>query len=292
MKLPSGTHPEIKDKLIVLLVLCSMSEDRFKIAKEVVKSISEFFETTNCKLWVLDNGSKFKVANELYPKGSSIINFTHNIGYWGALHWFLNSGSSPIFRVGKEYLYIVESDHIHFNMHKLKNVMSFMDTNPKIKCTRVQEFSIRKRIMYSKEARYLPFRRKRSIISLRDHVTNKKAWFQRTGNDSQVYFSNLHSRLPSVFRLESLQSAFQELAEFENFSEEDFYKVMHNFSPTIGVLNGGIFFPASSYSNSHLVQSGSWGRNYSGDMTNYIPTRISSLSKNDLNPIISDVIEK
>jgi hypothetical protein len=167
-----------------------------------------------------------------------------------------------------------------------------MDFNPKIKCTRVQEFSVRKRIMYSKEAKYLPFRRKRSIISLRDHVSNKKAWFQRMGHDSQIYLSNLHSKLPSVFRLESLQFAFQELAKLENFTEEDFYKVMHNLSPTIGVLNGGIFFTASSYSNSHLVQSGSWGRNYSGDMTDYIPTRISSLSKKDLNPIISDVLEK
>lgn len=283
---------DIKDNLEVLLVLCSMTQDRYDIAKKVIRSITSFFKTTNCKLWVLDNGSKLKIDLENYPQGTTVINFNNNIGYWGALHWFLNSGPSPISKVNKKYLYIVESDHIHFDMLKLKKVVEFLETNHKINCVRVQEFSVRNRFMYSKEARYLPFRKMRSIVSLRDNVTNKKAEFLRSSKDSQIYISNLHSRLPSVFRLEVLRLVFQQLAGLNNFTEKDFYKVTHTFSQTIGILDGGIFFPASSASNSHKIQSGSWGKNYFGNMTNYIPTRVSSISNQDLNNQIFSVFEK
>lgn len=100
-------------KLDVLLILCSMTEDRYEIAKKVINSIAIFFEKTGCKLWVLDNGSKYIIKQESYPQGTTVISLANNIGYWGALHWFLNSNLSPIYKTNKQYLYIIESDHIH-----------------------------------------------------------------------------------------------------------------------------------------------------------------------------------
>lgn len=287
----NDTRSNIRDNLEVLLVVCSMTQERYDIAKKVIESISSFFQDTNCRLLVIDNGSKFKIDLENYPQGTVLINFDNNIGYWGALHWFLNSQSSPISKKNKKYLYIVESDHIHFDMFKLK-VVEFLETNSEINCVRVQEFSVRNRFMYSKEARYLPFRKLRSIVSLRNHVTNKKSKFLRSSEGSQIYFTNLHSRLPSVFRFEILRLAFQMLAKFDNFTEKDFYEVMHTFSQTIGILDGGIFYSLSSYSNSHKIQSGSWGKNYFGSMTNYIPTRVSSISNEDLSTKISSIFVK
>ena len=279
------------NKLEVLLILCSMTKDRYEIAKKVINSISIFFETTGCKLWVLDNGSKYKIDENSFPRGTSIINLGNNIGYWGALHWFLNSNLSPIYQTEKKYLYIIESDHIHFDIFKLHDVVNFMESNLDINCVRVSEFSVKNRLFYSKEAKLLPFRKNRSLVSLINHITNEKAKFWRTSKDCQVYFSNLHSRLPSVLRLEVLRIVFQQLAELDNFDEKDFYRAMHSFTDTIGVLDSGIYYPASSESNSRLVQSGSYGINYLGGMDNYFATRLSSISNQDLSTKISSLYE-
>jgi hypothetical protein len=279
------------NELEVLLVLCSMTKDRYEIAKRVVNSISFFFETTGCKLWVLDNGSKYKINANSFPRGTSIIKLGNNIGYWGALHWFLNSNLSPIYKTNKKYLYIIESDNIHFDIFKLHDVVKFMEFNLNINCVRVSEFSVKNRLLYSKEAKFLPYRKNRSLVSLINHITNEKAKFWRTSKKCQVYFSNLHSKLPSVLRLEILRIVFQQLAELNSFDEKDFYTAMHSFSDTIGVLDSGIYYTVSSESNSRLVQSGSYGINYLGGMDNYFATRLSSISNQDLSTKISSLYE-
>ena len=268
-----------------------MSKDRYEIAKKVINSISDYIETSGCKLWVLDNGSKYTIDKNNYPKGTTVINLENNIGYWGALHWFLNSNISPIVRSKKKYLYIIESDHIHFDIRKLEKVVNFMESNVNINCVRVSEFSVKYRLWFSKEAKYLPFRKKRSLVSLINHVTREKGKFWRTSNNCPVYFSNLHSRLPSVMRLEILRLTFQRLAELDNFNEKDFYSVMHSFSSIIGILDTGIYYPASSKANSRSVQSGSYGMNYFGGMNNYLATRVSSISNSDLSAKISSVYD-
>lgn len=292
MILKKESKPHFSQKLDVLLVLCSMTKDRYEIAKKVIESISIFFEKTGCKLWVLDNGSKYVINQNSYPPGTTIINLEKNIGYWGALHWFLNSNFSPIFWSDKKYLYIIESDHIHYDISKLSEVVNFMDSNLDINCVRVSEFSVKNRLLYSKEAKYLPFRKSRSLVSLRNHITGEKGKFWRTSKDCPVYFSNLHSRLPSVLRLEILKLTFQQLAELDNFTEKDFYMAMNSFSNTIGVLDSGIYYPASSESNSRSVQSGSYGINYFGGMNDYFLTRVSSISNQDLSTKISSMYEK
>jgi len=279
-------------KLDVLLILCSMTEDRYEIAKKVINSIAIFFEKTGCKLWVLDNGSKYTIKQESYPQGTTVISLANNIGYWGALHWFLNSNVSPISKTNKQYLYIIESDNIHYDIFKLKEVVNFMESNCDINCVRVQEFSIRNRLLYSKEAKYLPFRKSRSLVSLRNHITGEKGKFWRTSKNCPVYFSNLHSKLPSVLRLEILKLTFQRLAELDTFNEKDFYMAMNSFSSTIGVLDSGIYYTVSSESNSRVVQSGSYASNYPNGMDDYFATRMSSLSNQDLNTKISSVYEK
>lgn len=292
MTLEKEFSQSIKNELEVLLILCSMTKDRFEIAIKVVDSISNFFEATGCKLWVLDNGSKYKIDLNAYPRGTSIINLENNIGYWGALHWFLNSDLSPIYQSYKKYLYIIESDHIHFDIFKLYDVINFMNAYLDINCVRVSEFSVKKRLLYSKEAKFLPFRKNRSLVSLINHITNEQAKFWRSSKTCEVYFSNLHSRLPSVLRTEILVKVFQQLAQLNNFDEKDFYRAMHSYSDIIGVLDSGIYYPASSEYNSRSVQSGSYGINYLGGMDNYFATRLSSISNEDLSTKISSLHEK
>lgn len=264
-------------KLTVLVVLCSMSKDRFRIAKSVIRSLQSLENSVNCNFIIIDNGSKYTLQQSELPGGSTYIAMPTNLGYWGILHWAMYSKFSPLTDSFPEYIYIVESDHIHFAPNKLNDVLESLDSYPHIYCARVAEFSVRYRYFYSKESRLLPFKKKRSLVSTRNAITKQKTSFVPIEENSVIYLSNWHARLPSVFRYVALRESFRQLALLPSFTEHHFFEIMHNQSNHILVLDRGIFYPASSASNSKNVLSGSWMQNYNGKTEGYQPTRIAKL---------------
>ena len=278
------THAKsTQTRMVILVILCSMTEDRFEICKEVLKSLRVIEDESNFQIIVIDNGSKFKVSRDQLPHKSRYIEMPYNLGYWGLLYWFIFSNNSPFQELRTEYIYFVESDHIHFNCGALKTVVQVMDAYPKIMSTRVQEFSVRRKWLFSKDLKFFPFRVKRSIVSLRDLVTGKRVKFMPTKLAPKFYFANWHAKLPSVFRTHAIEIAFRNLAELGSFTEYDFFVEMHNQSESILVLDNGIYFPKSSARNSSKVLSGSWMNNYKGKFSDYLPTRVSSLRNEILN---------
>jgi len=269
-------------KLTVLVVLCSMSQDRFSIAKAVLGSLKASENFLNCNFLIIDNGSKYTLKQSELLVGCTYITMPQNLGYWGILHWAMYSPFSPLYDDSPEYIYIVESDHIHFAFNKLNEVLESLDSHPEITCARVAEFSVRYRHFFSKENRLLPFRRKRSLVSTRNAITKQKASFVPIKENDSIYLSNWHARLPSVFRYASLKETFNQLALRSSFTEHHFFEIMHEQSSQILVLDKGIFYPASSASNSKNVLSGSWMQNYGGKSEGYQPTRIAQLKPEEL----------
>ena len=269
---------ESSGNLIVLVVLCSMTNDRYEIAKRVLDSIKELENDPNYQIIIIDNGSSMKIPFQELPLSARYLEMKSNLGYWGILYWFLFSQQSPIFDYESEYVYIVESDHVHFNARLLRDVVIALNKHTKIVSARVQEFSVNFRWFYSKSHRLLPFRVRRSITSLRNAVTGERVKFCRTMDNRDMYLARWHARLPSVSRLSALRSVFNELSMLENFTEFDFFRLMRDLSEEVLVLNHGIFFPASSASNSKKVLSGSWITNYKGQFAEYQPTRQSQLN--------------
>src|SRR5690606_36032204 len=99
-----------------------------------------------------------------------IIESPDNIGYWSAIKWVLDNAGQMTGR-SYRYIYIIESDLCHTDLKPLGACERFLDNHPQTACVRTQEFSVRRRWRYDKEKTFLPFQKRRSLISLRNLVT-------------------------------------------------------------------------------------------------------------------------
>ena len=269
-----------QDKLVILLVTCSLTIEREEICLKVTESLLNHFEKISdfSKFVNLDNGSLYSKHFSLLPKNVSTIKFKKNIGYWQALYWFLNKGIHELNLESCEYIYIVESDNFHTSLAELREVIKIMDDDETIISTRTQEFSVKYRWLYNKGNRFNPFRIKRSLISLKNLVSGEKAYFRKIPNSSKLYFTNLHAKLPAVHRTKHLANTFSKLQEMEMFTEFDFFRLIQLQNCKNAVLDGGIFHTLSNYKNSEIVQSGSWITNFQGEPTGYMPTRSAKIN--------------
>lgn len=278
----------LNNRIAILLVICSQTEGRLKIAHKVLDSlISLTGELTDFDLYVLDNGSKYRIdlVDSKFP--ITEIQIKKNIGYWSAVAYFLK-----ILRQKREYpnyVYIVESDNVHYNLSKLDNARMLMQDVPSIASVRAQEFSVRYRWRYSKELRFMIFRKNRSLVSLRNLATGEKSRFTKPSNFRGVYVANWHTKLPSLHRTDILMSVFDQLEQLSEFTEKDFFSLMSLYTPLIGVIDGGCYFTTSNYSNRRKVLSGSWLGEYGQSDMDYQTTRNSKI-KLPRNSEISQIV--
>jgi len=269
-------------RLTILVILCSLSRDRHELAERVLSSIDFHSSELDFDLVIVDNGSSHEHSIQRISKRNIFIKLKENIGYWEALYWCLHSKNSPLSEKNSDYLYIIESDHVHFDLRALNYVMESLDKIPTIVSARVGEFNVRKRFLFSKEMTYLPFRRYRSLISLRNAITKEIVKFRVINQERGIYIANWHARLPNVSRTSVLKEVFVALASLENFTEYDFFELMHKQSSDILVLDKGIYFPGSWSKNSNRVLAGSWITKYKGNSSTYKETRHSKLHKDIL----------
>ena len=146
-----------------------------------------------------------------------------------------------------DYLYLVESDLYHRDLSSLAACEAFLASEPRASGVRTQEFSVRWRWRYSKRLRSLPFHVVRSQVSLTNAVTGEKAWFRRVERMDEVFLSNLHPKLPALNRIAVMDEVFASLANKPNFTETDFFRLMMERHPLIGVYDGGLFHSLISF---------------------------------------------
>jgi hypothetical protein len=265
---------------LVCLVTCSRDESRRNISTTVVKNLAEKIPNAGLSnsFIVFDNNSIFKEHLEHLPAGTKIIESPENIGYWTAIKWVLDN-HQEVMNKTYDYIYMIESDLIHTDLHALAECERFLEENSQASCVRTQEFSVRWNWRYNKKLKFLPFRKMRSIVHMHNDVTKEKAWFRKVIGFNNIYLSNLHAKLPALNRMDLMKKIFKELSEMEGFGEPDFFRLSHKHLPNIGVLDGGLWHQLSTLETNEVI-SGSYSSPELLKKTGYQETRRSRI----LNP--------
>ena len=127
-------------------------------------------------------------------------------------------------------------------------------------------------MLYDKKCHWVPFAKRRSLVSLKNAITGKRVWFQRGDSFNGIWMTNFHAKLPALNRLDSLVKVFAELSKRENLTELDFMYLYYQLHSTMALLDGGIYRMLSSAETSHL--SGSYSTAQQLAETGYHNTRV------------------
>ena len=226
---------------------------------------------------VFDNASTFDDHLACLPPGSLICRAERNVGYWAAIKWVLET-RVELFARPFDYLYIVESDLVHWDLRQLAACEAFLDAEQRASGVRTQEFSVRWRWRYDKRLKFLPFHVTRSEVALRNAITGERAWFSPVKEHDGIYLSNLHPKLPALNRISALDTVFAALATKDAFVEADFFRLMMGCHPLIGVFDGGLYHSLISGSEGGTVVTGSYSANQALAKFGYHPTRSARIS--------------
>jgi hypothetical protein len=226
---------------LVLLVTCSRDETRRDMAVEVMQNLASELPRAGLSddFIVFDNNSTFKDHLQYAPAGTNVIECPENVGYWSAIKWVLDNRAFLLPKT-YDYIYLVESDLVHHDMHRLRDAENCLQHYPDVGCVRTQEFSVRHRWRFDKRLKFLPFHVTRSEIRLINGTTGEKAWF-KSSSIPGIYLSNMHAKLPALNRLSAMDIVFKNLGAMGNFTEMDFFAAMLKLYPHCGVIDGGLF---------------------------------------------------
>jgi hypothetical protein len=112
-------------------------------------------------------------------------------------------------------------------------------------------------------------------------VTKKKAIFRVIPGSKNIFYSNLHPKLPGLHRIDSMQKIFGKLSRHEFFTENDFYKEALKLSNEILILSPGIWHTSASPLNKKIF-TGSYSNISELNQIGYSSTRSSSIR--EINP--------
>jgi hypothetical protein len=266
------------ERTLFLLVTCSRDASRRDMAMTVTKNVVDRLAVLGLtdRLVVFDNASTYKDHLALLPAGARICASEENLGYWSAAKWVLDH-LSELASFSCDFLYTIESDLIHADLAPLGMCERFLDSEPTASSVRTQEFSVRFRWRFDKRLRFLPFHVERSQVSLRNAVTNERAWFRSANGFPGIYLSNLHPKLPSLQRVSLLKEVFNILAARAGFVEGDYFAEAMKARPLIGVLDGGVYHAMSTSGDPATVVSGSWSSPEQQAKVGYFTTRVSNI---------------
>jgi len=274
---------------LVLLVTCSRDESRRDLAVTVTKNLAKLIPQAGLdkSFVIFDNASTLQDHLAYVPTGAIVCWADRNIGYWSAIKWVLEKRSTLFDRRFK-YLYIVESDHYHRDLALLAECEAFLDAEPRASGVRTQEFSVRWRWRYNKRLRGLPFYNSRSAVQMHNAVTGEPAWFRKVPQRTHIYLSNLHTRLPELNRLAALDRTFEQLSAMTKFTETDYFRLMMEDHPLVGVYDGGLYYPLSTPLTPQII-SGSFSKVEKLRSIGYETTRTDRIDTTPFNVAVTRV---
>ena len=266
----------LTEKTLYLLVTYCPEQSRFSALEQVIQSLKNEQQTKNFdiekNLTVFDNGSPNETLELLKRnfKSSLIFSTQENKGYWSAINWILQQS----FTNSYEYIYIIEADHFHFGLDKIKNCEITLDKYPFLGSVRTQEYDVKNSILYNKTLAH-PSGRRYAWVAHINHVTGENITTQNLDDDLMVYQSNFLACLHSVNRMKTLKKCFQRLQALGNISENTFQEYYHEEYPIIGQLDGGVFHAklGCTLDDKNIV-SGSWTSKEKLKKINYFTTRV------------------
>jgi len=224
-------------RIAFLLVTCSMESTRAEALEKVVQNLHDQVpQDILDRIVVFDNASKYPGTIDLLCANFSIVHRAdHNVGYWTAVDWWLRQQvPNP-----PQYTYIIESDTIHWDFHRLTHCADYLDTHAEIGSVRVHEYSVANNHLYDKGRPHATSRR--SIWqSHYNGVEKKQVHLTLSDENSRIYITNFLAMLPSLNRYDAMINVFNRLRTLKKFAESDFQAIYHEFHKLNAILDGGI----------------------------------------------------
>lgn len=254
-------------KTLHILVSCCLDPTRTQQLQETVDSLQDIDQNY---LIVIDNGSTDPGADVILARLKNVIRLQKNYGYWSAVNYgltFLESNTP--------YVYVIESDMVHYDYKKIFNAEKFLDETLNVGSVRLQEFSVAEQHLYDKN-KPLPESRRWAWTRLSNHFTGIISTFV-TGKYG-CFWTNLAPQVPALNRASFMRKVFKELSAAESINEADFQKCYFREYVSTAVLDGGIYNCKSSYEK---AITGSYTDPKILTEIGYRPTRIDTITSTE-----------
>lgn len=256
---------------LYLLVTCSLEQSRFDVYKRVHESLLAHpsFDKFNDSLIAFDSASTIPAMAGLLGDFKRVVTVDRNVGYWTAIDWTLRNYERLV--GPRKYIYIIESDCVHHDMHRLTECEAFLDANPDVGMVRTQEFVVAERELYDKdrpsaESRKYAWQRQTNV------VTGERVQIARASGD--IHTSNFLPVLCGLSRIDAMQETFEQLRDLKQVDELVYQRLAHKKHANVGLIDGGLFDARFSYESNAI--SGSWNPGNVG----YRRTRIDRIEPN------------
>lgn len=229
-------------KVAYLLVTCSREKTRDTMLKKVVESLKSLpaWETWKEDFYVFDNASTYEnTQTELMSSFEKVILSEENYGYWSAVNWFTNFAQNKEY----DYVYIMESDCVHYNIDQLNDGIKLMELEPELGMLRAAEFSLKNKHLYDKARRH-PDSITSEWFTQSNYFTKEPATYEYTKVPGALK-TNLVAKVCGLHRVLSLKEVLSQLVGW--FIEVDFQRFYHEKHPFNAILDGGIYNSTAAY---------------------------------------------
>lgn len=218
-----------------LLVTCSREQSRADVLTQVVANLQQQAPWSRATLTVFDNASTIPGTVELLTNSfDNVYQANTNVGYWTAIDWWLRSlHADP-----PKYVYVIESDLIHYAFDRLVDCATYLDTRPMVGGVRIHEYSVADKHLYDKD-NPVPGS-KREVWRSHTNATTRQP-VQLLHDVGNFYCCNFSAQLPAFNRYTMVNAAFDVLRTMSKFTEHDFQRACHALYPTMAILDGGVY---------------------------------------------------
>jgi len=278
--------------ILVLLITCSRTKQRQIIEKSAVAQLVKIAkkELPNLSFLLFDNDSIYSDHLCEFEEIGPIIYSNKNRGLWSAIHWVL-SNEFKIYENPHTYLHIIESDLYFKTLLPLIEISNTLDKFSNLHMARTQEFSVRSSWRFNKKYSRLPYplHVRRSQVDLKNTSNSLDFEHKLITNlrNYKLYSTNLNAKLPGLHKIQSLRTVIDKLAQFDSFSEKNFFETYANLSNRIALLDEGIWYSLTD-SKKYSEETGSYGDTSYLNQIGYQETRYSVISNYKETEIIFD----
>lgn len=264
----------MREEPAILLVTCCLEETRYRIAKQVIENIIDTCPRSWAhELTAFDNASTYLGLGELTGAFKHVVQADHNVGYWTAIDWWLDSMRDDPPR----YTYIIESDMVHYGACDMGRCVRFLDEHPELGSMRLHEYWVAQRHLYDKDSPR-PDSRRNLWQSHTNRVTGAPVVHEQV--EREFYRTNFLTQLPALNRYSAMVECFDELRARPSFTEPDFQALYHARYPEIAILDGGMFNCDLNPYGTDVV-TGSWTSPEALKRLGYQGTRHASIVPRD-----------
>lgn len=261
---------------LFVMVTCSLDASRAavleKVAANVVQKCVTVRPTMLDDLLVIDNASTVPGTRELL---ASCFRHVHavdrNVGYWTAVDWALAEGPALLGRDDYRYVYVIESDMLHYAFERLPVAECFLACRPDIGGVRCQEYSVEHQRLYDKERPRGSSRR--WAWQSHTHFFTQQPIVHSPSGVLELYETSFLTQLPALNRIDVVRAAFDALRARRSFSEHDFQRECFERHPTNALLDGGIYHARLGTDVDGPCVTGSWSSQAVLQTTGYRATR-------------------